>query len=131
MDEKSRELILLIAGGELSEEDRRYFKSQLNEELDLTQIFFTAVSCKKHEQAQDVIDIGFNINDISIISGELYICAKFESSMEYIDFYFSVGLIITEELLNTILKIAQENQEYIEIEKAERLVEELRLKIIK
>lgn len=120
---------MLIAGGELSEEGKCYFKSQLNEELDLTQIFFTAVSCKKYEQAQDVIDIGFNINDISIISGELFICANFNSSMEYIDFYISVGLTVTEELLNEVMRIAQENQEYFEIEKTERLIEELKSRI--
>lgn len=129
MDEKSRELILLIAGGELSEEGKCYFKSQLNENLDLTQIFFTAVACRKYEQAQDVINFGWNINVISIMSEELFICANFESAMEYIDFYISLGLVITEELLNVVMRIGYENQEYFEIEKTERLIEELKSRI--
>lgn len=131
MDEKSRELIMLLSGGELSEEKKCYFKSQLNDDLDLCQIFFTAVACRKYEQAKDIIDIGWNINEINIMSDELVICANFESSMEYIDFYISVGLVITEELFNEVMKIAQENQEYFETEKTERLIEELKSRIFK
>lgn len=131
MDEKSRELIMLLAGGELSEEKKCYFKSQLNDDLDLCQIFFTAVACRKYEQAKDIIDIGWNINEINIMSEELFVCANFDFCMEYIDFYISVGLVITEELLNEVMKIAQENQEYFETEKTERLIEELKSRIFK
>ena len=131
MDEKSRELIMLLAGGELSEEEQRYFKSELNENVDLCQIFLTAVACRKYEQAKDIIDIGWNINDINIMSDELVICANFESSMEYIDIYISMGLIITEELLNRVIEIAIENREYFETEKTERVIEQLKSRIFK
>lgn len=131
MTEGNRKLFMLLAGKKLTEGQLEYFKSKLfNKDLDVGELFKTAVVCKQFEAAKVILEICFDINKESEIMGqELFICANYNSSKFCVDFYLSQGLKITQELIDKMLKIADENRADFDYENTLKLVVELKLKM--
>lgn len=130
MTEENRKLFLLIGGKQLNEVQLKHFKTKLfNKDLDIGELFLTAVSCGQFEAAKAIIDFSWDMNRetaTDLMSYELFICANYNSSKFCVDFYLSQGLKITEELIAEMLKIAEEHQDDFDIENTVKLVEELK-----
>jgi hypothetical protein len=131
MTPENEKLFMLLAGKELTEGQLKYFKSKLfNKDLDIAELFKTAVVCKQFEAAKTIIDFGWDMNkEHEIMAYELFICANFNSSKFCIDFYITHGLMITEGLIEKIIEIAEENEYDFDFENTEKLIIELQKKI--
>lgn len=131
MTEDNEKLFLLLAGKKLNEPQLQYFKSKLfNDGLDVGELFLTAVVCGQFKAAKEIINFGWDMNKEQIMGQELFICANYNSSKFCVDFYLSHGLKITQELIDKMLKIAEENREDFDYENTLKLVEELKQKMI-
>lgn len=131
MREELRNLFLLLAGRQLNFAQLNHFKSQLfNDGLDIGELFRTAVVCGQFEAAKVIIEFGFDMNrEKELMAYELFICGNYNSSKFCVDFYLAHGLKITTELIDKILKIADDNREDFDYENTLKLVEELKLKM--
>lgn len=132
MNEENRKLFLLLSGKVLDYKQVSFFKSQLfNPGLDVGELFMTAVICGQFEVAKLIIDFGWDMNRENEIMGqELFVCANYNSSKFCVDFYLSKGLKITQELIEKLLKIADDNRADFSYENTLKLVEELKQKMI-
>ena len=133
MREENRNLFLLLAGRQLNFAQLNHFKSQLfNDGLDIGELFRTAVVCGQFEAAKVIIEFGFDMNrEKELMAYELFICGNYNSSKFCVDFYLAHGLKITTELIDKMLKIAEEQQDDFDIENTLILVEELKLEMAK
>jgi hypothetical protein len=131
MTNENRKLFMLLAGKELNEEQLKYFKSKLfNKDLDVGELFKTAVVCKQFEAAKEIVNFGWDMNkEHETMAYELFICANYNSSRFCIDFYLMNGLRITQELIDKILKFAEDEVNHFEFENTLKLVEELKPKM--
>lgn len=131
MTEENEKLFMLLAGTELNEGQLKYFKSKLfNKDLDIGELFKTAVVCKQLEAAKAIISFGWDMNrEQETMSYELFICANYNSKF-CVDFYLSQGLKITQELIDKMLELAEEQEEYFDYNNTLELVNELRQKMV-
>jgi hypothetical protein len=130
MTDENRKLFMLLAGRQLNQQQLKHFKSMLfNQDLDIGELFLTAVSCRQLEAAKEIINFGWDMNrEQEIMGQELFVCANYNTSKFCVDFYLSHGLKITQALIDEMLKIAEENWEDFDYENTLKLVEELKLK---
>jgi len=131
MTKQNHNLFLLIAGKQLNVPQLNFFKSKLlNEGLDISELFRTAVVCRQFEAAKAIISFGYNMNKETEQMGyELFICANYDSKF-CIDFYIQQGLKITDALIKEIMKNAQENSDDFEVDKTIALIEELKQNMV-
>lgn len=132
MTEENERLFMMVAGKTLTDGQLKFFKSKLfNVDLDVAELFKTAVVCKQFEAAKIILDFGYDQNRDDTMPFEIYLCLHL--SKFCLDFYLENGLIITNELLDEVLTIALEHQGDFDFEynETERLVEGLRQIIIK
>lgn len=131
MSPKNEKLFMLLAGKELNEAQLKFFKSQLfNDGLNIAELFKTSVICSQFSAAKAIIDFGWDMNkEHEIMAYELFICANYNSSKFCVDFYLTQGLKITQALIDKMLELAEEQEEYFEYENTEKLVEELKSKM--
>ncbi len=130
---ENEKLFMMLAGKELNEAQLKFFKSKLfNEGLDIGELFLTAVSCGQFEAAKTIINFGYDMNrESETIVYELFICGNINSSRFCIDFYISQGLKITQDLIDKILILAEEQEKYFDFNNTLELVDELKQKMIK
>lgn len=132
MTDGNRNLFLMLFGKELNEPQLKFLKSKLfNKDLDISELFRTAVVCGQLDAAKEIINCGFNINkEFEAMAYELLICANYSSKF-CLDFYLTQGLKITDNLIAEMLKLAEEHQDHFEIENTYKLIEKLKLKMVK
>ena len=125
---ENRKLFMLLGRKQLSEKQLKFFKSKLfNKDLDIGELFLTAVTCGQFEAAKAIIDFGWDLNrETEIMAHELFICSQYNSSKFCVSFYIAHGLKITQSLIDEILKLAQEHQADFDYGNTEKLVEELK-----
>ena len=110
----------------------RFFKSKLfNVDLNIAELFKTAVVCRQFDAAKLILSFGYDQNRDDTMPFEIYLCLHL--SKFCLDFYIENGLKITNEILDKILAIAIEHQKYFDFdfEETEKLVEELRQRMVK
>ena len=132
MTPENEKLFMLLVGRALSDGQLKFFKSKLfNKDLDIAELFKTAVVCKQFEAAKIILDFGYDQNRDDTMPFEIYLCLHL--SKFCLDFYLENGLKITNELLDRILAIAVEHQEDFDFdfEETEKLVEELKQRMVK
>lgn len=131
MRDENRNLFMLLAGKQLNKAQLKYFKSKLfNEGLDISELFRTAVVLSQFNAAKLLIDFGYDQNKDELTPWEVFLCSYYNGSKFALDFYISVGLKITQKLIDEVLVIAEEQIEYFDYEDAEELVKELKLKMV-
>lgn len=131
MTEENHKLFMMLAGRELNEPQLEYFKSKLfNKDLDIAELFFTAVSCEQFDAARTIINFGWDMNqETEAMAYELFICANYNSKF-CIDFYLSNGLKITQALLDKMLNLAEEQEYDFDYNNTLKLVTELKQRMI-